>query len=207
MLSSTDTLRGSFFLACVSAVFFSMGIFLCEQGVYDESSGQWLRPDASGANVVSPFSSVPVAAWFTIVTMTTVGYGDMAPTTLAGRALCVCCIVVGVLVLAVPATIIGFNLAVELEKFKARAEQRLRAKIEARAAAEEAGATQSQTQLQPQPQQQPPPPPSLRSITGVGADAAGAGDGDIAALRAEVREVQRLLVELLAQKKGGGAPR
>ena len=204
VLSSTDTLRGSFFLACVSAVFFSMGIFLCEQGVYDETSGQWLRPDASGTNVVSPFSSMPVAAWFTIVTMTTVGYGDMAPTTLAGRALCVCCIVVGVLVLAVPATIIGFNLAVELEKFKARAEQRLRTKIEAYAAAKEAGATQSQSQPQPQQQQ---PSPSLRSITGVGADAAGAGDGDIAALRAEVREMKGLLVELLAQKKGGGAPR
>jgi hypothetical protein len=204
VLSSTDTLRGSFFLACVSAVFFSMGLFLCEQGVYDDTSGQWLRPDASGANVVSPFSSVPVAAWFTIVTMTTVGYGDMAPTTLAGRALCVCCIVVGVLVLAVPATIVSFNLAVELEKFKARAEQRLRAKIEVYAAAKEAGATQTQSQPQPQQQQ---PSPSLRSITGVGADAAGAGDDDIAALRAEVREMKGLLVELLAQKKGGGAPR
>jgi len=186
VLSSTDTLRGSFFLACVSAVFFSMGIFLCEQGAFDEASGQWLRPDTSGNNVVSPFSSVPVAAWFTIVTMTTVGYGDMAPTTAAGRALCICCIVVGVLVLAVPATVIGFNLTVELEKYKSRAEQRLQAKIEAHAvaaaaeAAEPGGGGDVARGTSP----------SLRSTLRGGAD-------EVGALREEVREVRRLLAELL----------
>ena len=41
----------------------------------------------SGALVPTPLSSFSNALWWSIVTITTVGYGDMTPTTEIGRAI------------------------------------------------------------------------------------------------------------------------
>uniref|UniRef100_A0A0N5B408 BTB domain-containing protein n=1 Tax=Strongyloides papillosus TaxID=174720 RepID=A0A0N5B408_STREA len=57
----------------------------------------------------SKFYSIPVAAWFTLVTMSTVGYGDMTPLTVAGKLVATVAIACGVLVLALPITIIVDN--------------------------------------------------------------------------------------------------
>ena len=41
------------------------------------------------------FDSIPAAIWFCIVSMTTVGYGDMVPVTVAGKLAGVLCIIMG----------------------------------------------------------------------------------------------------------------
>ncbi len=43
---------------------------------------------------------------WSIVTMTTVGYGDMAPVTIAGRFIGAVCVLSGLLVIALPVSII-----------------------------------------------------------------------------------------------------
>jgi Ca2+-binding EF-hand superfamily protein len=61
-------------------------------------------------------NSLPMASWFSIVTITTLGYGDTHPEKHAGRMVCVPFIIIGVIYMAMPIGIIGsaFNSAWEL---------------------------------------------------------------------------------------------
>lgn len=54
----------------------------------------------------SDYASIPAAAWWVIISMTTVGYGDVYPITIAGRILGGFCVVSGIVLLALPITFI-----------------------------------------------------------------------------------------------------
>jgi voltage-gated potassium channel len=53
------------------------------------------------------FSSIPAAMWWGVVTLTTLGYGDMYPVTTLGRALGGVFAVSGILLIALPTAILG----------------------------------------------------------------------------------------------------
>eukprot|EP00929_Paragymnodinium_shiwhaense_P049526 TRINITY_DN24977_c0_g1_i1.p1 TRINITY_DN24977_c0_g1~~TRINITY_DN24977_c0_g1_i1.p1 ORF type:complete len:984 (+),score=185.48 TRINITY_DN24977_c0_g1_i1:191-3142(+) len=70
--------------------------------------GVYVRPTADGSGEeASPFVSIPYAMWWFFTTATTVGYGDDYPTTTAGRFVGILTFYVGIVLLALPITIIG----------------------------------------------------------------------------------------------------
>ena len=61
------------------------------------------------------FSSIPVTAWWGIVTLTTVGYGDMAPVTAMGRLLAGLMAILGIGMFALPAAILASGFVQEMK--------------------------------------------------------------------------------------------
>lgn len=70
------------------------------------------------------FSSIPQSLWFVLVTLTTVGYGDMTPVTGGGRLFTGLILVVGIGVIALPTSLITTGLTRARDEEKARRKER-----------------------------------------------------------------------------------
>ena len=93
---------------------------------------------ASGIYVVEnkaqpeAFSSIPKSMWWAVVTLTTVGYGDVTPVTSLGKLLGALITILGVGIAALPAGILASGLANELNQRNQRLEQEFRELLQAR---------------------------------------------------------------------------
>lgn len=92
------------FFVCIAAIMFASVMYTLEQGTWSAEKGCYVRP---GEDQCSPFQSIPEALYWAITTITTVGYGDVLPTTDVSKGFCAIVMVCGILVLALPVTMIG----------------------------------------------------------------------------------------------------
>ncbi|XP_069873012.1 voltage-gated potassium channel regulatory subunit KCNG4-like [Dipodomys merriami] len=78
---------------------------------------------------VLEFTSIPASYWWAIISMTTVGYGDMVPRSVPGQMVALSSILSGILIMAFPATSIFHTFShsyLELKKEQERLQARLR---------------------------------------------------------------------------------
>nr|XP_027788898.1 potassium voltage-gated channel subfamily G member 4 [Marmota flaviventris] len=87
----------------------------------------YLAENESGR--VLEFTSIPASYWWAIISMTTVGYGDMVPRSVPGQMVALSSILSGILIMAFPATSIFHTFShsyLELKKEQDRLQARLR---------------------------------------------------------------------------------
>jgi voltage-gated potassium channel len=92
-------LASAMFILMVLIVLAAGGMYVVEHDV---------QPEA--------FGSIPHAMWWAAVTLTTVGYGDTIPITVAGKMFAVAITILGVGMAAMPAGIIASGFTRELQK-------------------------------------------------------------------------------------------
>ena len=80
------------FFLIIGAIVFAGAIYYAEHGIEG-----------------SQIQSIPEGIWWAVVTMTTVGYGDVVPVGLWGKIIGTFCVVIGALTLALPAPVIVAN--------------------------------------------------------------------------------------------------
>ena len=97
--NEAKTLLSAIFVMLILVILSASGIYVVERNI---------QPDA--------FGSIPSAMWWATVTLTTVGYGDVVPMTVAGRLLGVFITVLGVGMAALPAGIIASGFTGELAR-------------------------------------------------------------------------------------------
>ncbi|KAI3641118.1 hypothetical protein MIR68_000848 [Amoeboaphelidium protococcarum] len=105
-----------FFTMAVAIMILGTVMYYAERGTYDVTTNQWLLSNGE----VSKFTSIPESMWFVSVTLTTTGYGDLAPTTFAGRLCAFIGMLFGLLLVALPSLIIGRNYTILWQNLKAR---------------------------------------------------------------------------------------
>ena len=99
------TLLSAIFIMLVLSIISASGIYLAEHKV---------QPEA--------FGNIPRAMWWAIVTLTTVGYGDVVPQTNIGRFFGAFITMIGVGMAALPAGIIASGFTGEVERRRERYE-------------------------------------------------------------------------------------
>uniref|UniRef100_A0A8K9XSC0 BTB domain-containing protein n=1 Tax=Oncorhynchus mykiss TaxID=8022 RepID=A0A8K9XSC0_ONCMY len=102
------TLRASVNEFCLLIVFLALGVLIFATMIYyAERIGA--QPDDPRGSKHTHFKNIPISFWWAVVTMTTLGYGDMYPKTWLGMIVGALCALAGVLTIAMPVPVIVNN--------------------------------------------------------------------------------------------------
>ncbi|XP_077807939.1 voltage-gated potassium channel KCNC4 isoform X5 [Macaca mulatta] len=102
------TLRASTNEFLLLIIFLALGVLIFATMIYyAERIGA--RPSDPRGNDHTDFKNIPIGFWWAVVTMTTLGYGDMYPKTWSGMLVGALCALAGVLTIAMPVPVIVNN--------------------------------------------------------------------------------------------------
>lgn len=102
------------FFSMIGVVLLGAIQYFCEGGTFmlvdSEVGPTYYRENVSSmGKEPTPFMSIPASMYWVVITSTTVGFGDMVPTSYSGRLLAMIAAYVGMFVLALPISVIGNN--------------------------------------------------------------------------------------------------
>ncbi|KAJ7438452.1 hypothetical protein FB451DRAFT_1448034 [Mycena latifolia] len=100
-----------FFVVMVLTVFSTL-LYFAERGTWDNILETFINTDGDP----SQFASIPAAAWFVLVTITTVGYGEITPRSFLGRLVTLPLLVFGLLLIALPSFVLGREFSLVWER-------------------------------------------------------------------------------------------
>ncbi|XP_072002830.1 voltage-gated potassium channel KCNC2 isoform X2 [Engystomops pustulosus] len=102
------TLRASTNEFLLLIIFLALGVLIFATMIYyAERIGA--SPNDPSASKHTQFKNIPIGFWWAVVTMTTLGYGDMYPQTWSGMLVGALCALAGVLTIAMPVPVIVNN--------------------------------------------------------------------------------------------------
>uniref|UniRef100_G1U7H2 Potassium voltage-gated channel subfamily C member 1 n=1 Tax=Oryctolagus cuniculus TaxID=9986 RepID=G1U7H2_RABIT len=102
------TLRASTNEFLLLIIFLALGVLIFATMIYyAERIGA--QPNDPSASEHTHFKNIPIGFWWAVVTMTTLGYGDMYPQTWSGMLVGALCALAGVLTIAMPVPVIVNN--------------------------------------------------------------------------------------------------
>ncbi|KAJ3872699.1 hypothetical protein F5051DRAFT_147959 [Lentinula edodes] len=101
----------SFFVVMVLTISSTL-LYFAERGTWDTTLETFINSDGDPTQ----FASIPAAAWFVLVTITTVGYGEITPRSFLGRLVTVPLLVFGLLLIALPSFVLGREFSIVWEK-------------------------------------------------------------------------------------------
>jgi voltage-gated potassium channel Kch len=103
-----------FFFIILGVILFGAIVYFLEAGDFkvlaDFPDGAYVTNDFFGVEQVrTTFTSIFAGCYWAVVTTTTTGYGEMVPLSFLGKVVSILCAYYGVLLLALPITVIGNN--------------------------------------------------------------------------------------------------
>ncbi|KAG9048633.1 hypothetical protein FS837_012342 [Tulasnella sp. UAMH 9824] len=111
VMRSKEALFALAFFVGMALVVFSTLLYFAERGTWDDTLGTFVNSDGDP----SQFESIPAAAWFVLVTITTVGYGEIIPRSFLGRLIAVPLLMFGLILIALPSFVLGREFSVVWE--------------------------------------------------------------------------------------------
>jgi len=103
MYNSVDALLMLCIVLAIGVFVFASLILYAERGTFQSEAGCFVR---KGEARCSPFQNILVCSYWVATTMTTVGYGDVTPSTASGRFIAVLAMIAGILVIVMPVSIL-----------------------------------------------------------------------------------------------------
>ncbi|KAJ7632911.1 hypothetical protein FB45DRAFT_913855 [Roridomyces roridus] len=100
-----------FFVIMVLTIFSTL-LYFAERGTWDDILETFINTDGDP----SQFASIPAAGWFVLVTITTVGYGEITPRSFLGRLVTLPLLMFGLLLIALPSFVLGREFSIVWER-------------------------------------------------------------------------------------------